>query len=772
MENSHPLKTLLQLQLASDASSVLHLPYVLDFLSPEHFGPSPHTQKWAARINSLLHSKDSSARWAGLCVAFQTSVCSRDIMIEHAQGWIGVALPILSKDEPPPTLKASVRLLRRIFSTTVNIAEFQRQLCLPNVPKFSSALIELVQKKPEEDLKLLALAALTHLIPLYPTLHRSLHSSLSSLALKFLNGSSPRPTPESLAKGAARLYATLHVTGGKVGAGNIWRTSLDETLSFAWTALYNLRTTYDTRNQNGAPPYPSMSVEDPIISIPLNMDRLRAAAYILCDLLLFPTPRPVIVPVGSLVKLCSTMLRCTPEEQAEGQFDSATRAMEVAIIPAIWRVACDILIALSESVHYHLSLYLPRLLSVFAYHLEQERTPSQRLCLLRAIPPLLSNATHFHDTVLASRLAKVILTTVTTLLTPSSQALADRDATASKNRSKRAKKRGRGYEGDEVFKIAAEIVCSTPEEGEGLLVALDALHLLMQNSLLSPPVYSIVSRALLAILIALPQRSPLSIAPDLSLHGKLSDKLRFICTKMATGTSSTMSRSLSLVIGAIPPDGAGACGAESRRCLDLLLHPRVPPLVRSIPHVETLSLFREEEGDDEKGIRKSLGLSSVHDGPLFASSSATPPAVARDRPDGTVVQSGSSRDAESAFILSAVNLESTVQTRAVSSNLTQSIPSFSSTPTPTSIASAVKTTPDSSMGQHGSNSPQLQESTPMPSTEALYAKTNQAIGASVSTIPPSLDSFDTVTVIGNGEMDRDEDEPMPTIDMGSDSDSN
>lgn len=96
MESSHPLKALLQLQLASDSSSVLHLPHVLSVLTPEYFLPSPHLIQWTARINSLLHSKDPGSRWAGLCIAQKTSIFSKSTMIENAQSWLGVALPMLS----------------------------------------------------------------------------------------------------------------------------------------------------------------------------------------------------------------------------------------------------------------------------------------------------------------------------------------------------------------------------------------------------------------------------------------------------------------------------------------------------------------------------------------------------------------------------------------------------------------------------------------------------------------------------------------------------
>lgn len=101
MEDLHPLKSFLQMQLASDASAVLHLPYVLDALSPEHFQPSQHTQKWCTRVNSLLHSRESSARWSGLCLALQTSIHSRVLMLEYAAAYVGVALPLLSVCVPP-----------------------------------------------------------------------------------------------------------------------------------------------------------------------------------------------------------------------------------------------------------------------------------------------------------------------------------------------------------------------------------------------------------------------------------------------------------------------------------------------------------------------------------------------------------------------------------------------------------------------------------------------------------------------------------------------
>jgi hypothetical protein len=99
--DSHPLKTLLQLQLSSDGNAVLHLPYILSSLTQEAFAPSSHLQKWTTRINSLIHSKDGGARWAGLCIAHRTSILSKPVMLECAQSWVTASLSLIAVGTHP-----------------------------------------------------------------------------------------------------------------------------------------------------------------------------------------------------------------------------------------------------------------------------------------------------------------------------------------------------------------------------------------------------------------------------------------------------------------------------------------------------------------------------------------------------------------------------------------------------------------------------------------------------------------------------------------------
>jgi hypothetical protein len=93
---AHPLRVLLNVYAASDEQVVSQLPNILGVLSVDALRQSAHEQKWIARVNSLLYSKDPGGRWAGLCIAAKSAILSRKLMIDCAQSWIGAALPLLS----------------------------------------------------------------------------------------------------------------------------------------------------------------------------------------------------------------------------------------------------------------------------------------------------------------------------------------------------------------------------------------------------------------------------------------------------------------------------------------------------------------------------------------------------------------------------------------------------------------------------------------------------------------------------------------------------
>ena len=137
---------------------------------------------------------------------------------------------------------------------------------------------------------------LTRLITLYPIAHRAPSAALSAFALRYLNGSASSPSNTKLLDAISRLYSVLHLTGGKVGAVNLWRKSMEETLSFGYESLFSLRSTFPDEGmlyifkisllnivsgQTIRPQTPN----EPQIQVQLNLDRLRCTITILCNLM-------------------------------------------------------------------------------------------------------------------------------------------------------------------------------------------------------------------------------------------------------------------------------------------------------------------------------------------------------------------------------------------------------------------------------------------------------------------------------------------------------
>ncbi|KAK0231019.1 rRNA processing/ribosome biogenesis-domain-containing protein [Armillaria fumosa] len=594
------LKTLLQLHLATDTSAAQNLPYILDILTSEHLSPSPHLTKWTSRIYSLLHSKDAPGKWAGLCLAHRTSLLSKIVMIEHAQQWLTIALRVLSRKEAKPVLKAAVNLCRIIFCSAMDVSEFQRQVCLPNVTKFTQTIIALCDGEPDVEFKVLLLNTLARIIPLYPNAHRSSHSVLSSLCLQYLNGSAPLPTSMVLLRSSSRLYAVLPATGGKVGASNLWKKTVEEALTFGWAAFSNLRTSFSEG--------PVSRSEDAHIAVPLNLDRLRCFVVIIDDLLGTGTQRSVQVPIGSLHKFAIALLTSTTADRGpnNGHTDISTRSLEASIVPALWKLGCEFIASLATHLRHHLTSHLNGLTSCLSSHLEQKIVGPHRLPFLKVLHSILVHCLPLHSEVSCNRLTKAVLSSITAIL-PSQSDFDQSTDTVQTGRSKKGKKRARAYEGDELLKVSRNILFPLSDDGEAILVACDVLAILLRNPGLSPTTHSLSVRILLSILFFLPQRPPLSLSSDPTLHSKLLQKIQALVTESGCGTTNAASKSLGLVLRAV--DLSTIDDNACQQTLDLLLHPRVPPLVRSLPHVETLSLFHSEEGTEEARDRELLGLS-------------------------------------------------------------------------------------------------------------------------------------------------------------------
>lgn len=201
----------------------------------------------------------------------------------------------------------------------------------------------------------------------------------------------------------------------------------------------------------------------------------------------------------------------------------------------------------------------------------------------------------------------------------------------------------------------------------------------------------------------------------------------------------------------------GTLSTFTLRDLERLLHPRVPPLARALPNVESLCLFRREESLEERELRESLriDISPHHDRETEgAAAESQPPTI------GPALASETSHP--DSHTLANVEVSNTLAPVLVSPY-----------PQPTALVNPKPSPPPS-------HTPKVSSSPPLPSRAWRFEKPNDISHPEQSqvTVPYTSGDVDASEETPSGakaeviyfRADEDDDEEMPSIDMGSDSD--
>lgn len=588
------LEHVLQVHLANDTAAVAQLPSTLQALGSPEYGRSPHLRKFCTRLHALIHSKEPAPRWAGMVIAQHCFALNREAMLDHAHGWVTVVLPSLSRKEPAALWKAAIALLDTVFVTTAHLSEFQRQVTNPNASKFGLALLALADKG-DEDLLVISLATLARLIAAFPTLLRPLHPQASSLSLRLLQGRYPCSQPIPLVTAAAQLHSVLHLTGGKVGGAALWKKSVDDAIGSANMHLGELRSTFSDGQRRTAQ---ENTAADPVVVIPHALDALRATVTLLCHLLRSPSTRPLIVPVGSVVQLCSQLLQATQDEPLEHSYDKPRRAMEVTAVPTLWALGGDLVCQLTHSIGRHLSGSLSQLLPCIIAQFERQSPLSHKTPFLRAFVELSECCYPTDDSILLSRTVRSLLPALSRLVTAKATAGSDTKPEGDKKGKKR-----KAYEGEELFSVGGEVLFSTIEDGQALLLVLEVIRCSLRNPALPTHLQSLGSRLLLTFSIELPSIAASALSVDESLHGRVLARVLDLCQEVGS-RRATLNQSVSMVVRSFAD---ATLSPSAGRDLDLLLRPRFPPVPRSGANLES-DILTAAERTQELAVAATLGL--------------------------------------------------------------------------------------------------------------------------------------------------------------------
>lgn len=101
----------------------------------------------------------------------------------------------------------------------------------------------------------------------------------------------------------------------------------------------------------------------------------------------------------------------------------------------------------------------------------------QRLFLLTTLQTLLTHCHPLDSLLIPTRLAKAVLPSLSIILVTPTESEGTTSTAAASTQSKKGKKRARGYEGDEVFKLSRSVICSSLDDGKVLIAACEGLFL-------------------------------------------------------------------------------------------------------------------------------------------------------------------------------------------------------------------------------------------------------------------------------------------------------
>lgn len=417
-----------------------------------------------------------------------------------------------------------------------------------------------------------------------------------------------------------------------------------------------------------------------------------------------------------------------------------------------------------------------------------------RTSLLQAIPPFLTNIHAFHESSLSTRLVQVLLKLLAPLLPDAAAMQNSVDIQTGGGARGKGKKRARGYEGDEILKSGNQVTALSLEQSEEVVAAVNgerrmlvchakclqltvrpaALVILLRGGFVAQPTVTTAYRTALTLTLVLQQRTAHSLSVDTSVHGRLLEWLTAITVDLSgRGMSGWAAQGLPLVVSTTIHDKVSrrlrafdrakltfGVFKDACRSLEVALHPRVPPLLRAIPEMDSFVLFRGEETKAQREARETLRLDTAH-------SEAHPPG-SNVVPFSTHVPDVPVNDPN---LTPRVSQAQVVPVSAATAYTEPASVDMSMTPIPaprTTFASTIMEAKTTSVEAQAGEAPASRYVPPAWSVgPTTTSSPKEQVGKTNAAPDPPLQPPIPIEV----DDDDDEGEDIPTIDMRSDSDS-
>ncbi|GES91308.1 proline-, glutamic acid- and leucine-rich protein 1 [Rhizophagus clarus] len=376
------LTTLIANYTFNDNKIEAHVPFILETITQHQLLSSKNEptreqqvalHKWCTRINSLLQSKVTNARWAGVCFIKISLKQSEELFVQNLQSWTTSLMVLLTKSEPTFILKEIITALTEIFNKTQNKPELQREITTQQLPRFNTFLIKL--SGLNKELLPTILNALSHSVKNFPTIFRPVNDQTQKLCLNILLDDTCYYESE-LVKMAIECFPRIINFGGKLNM-DYWKLTLLKLVGSLNNILDRLFDTIDeekgiSKKLTGFE-MPQVS-EDYVVAFPILFSRFKCLSECLISLISLPTSSPVQIPVNQILDLLYRVYNIYDVSFVTDSKDKNEYYTLMLGIPSLLINCNKVLSAVTLSVGEHLTRHLRMVSSILLKLLNNSKT--------------------------------------------------------------------------------------------------------------------------------------------------------------------------------------------------------------------------------------------------------------------------------------------------------------------------------------------------------------------------------------------------------------
>ncbi|KAI7883774.1 hypothetical protein K492DRAFT_159027 [Lichtheimia hyalospora FSU 10163] len=268
-------------------------------------------RKWTVRLNALLQSRQSMARWAAISLVKLTCEQSTSLYTANAQTWCAQCLGFLARPEQPTIHDIVIKTLSLIFVKSVGKPDLLTEVTNKNMSRFHQLLITLASR-PDYPFQTTALDALATDMELFPSTTRHVMDKVTkSCIIPYLEG---RIRIDSELVGRYLVASTR--SGGKANVATQWNEmllTLTDTVHYMLDRLFDTIDEEDSASFSRSPGYQLFPLSiDYTMSFPILLERVQTLMNVISACLTTKTVMAVSVPFARVIQLVCRVYNVFP----------------------------------------------------------------------------------------------------------------------------------------------------------------------------------------------------------------------------------------------------------------------------------------------------------------------------------------------------------------------------------------------------------------------------------------------------------------------------